>query len=195
MENQEGGELSSQQDERQRDVSIDRNEEKRKRKKIRKMLEKTVSESLKKVGFQRSGNSYWKRQIGDELQLFYLQRALYKHAYYLEAGVCRAEDVPLGSEPSIVFCDYRRRKRINDIVRERYIELHPDESEAAEHAKTESNRVKQALDFGIPNGHEQYPGDYFFPSVNPDEASAKIELVGQIIDQYIPPWFAQQSSV
>lgn len=174
---------------------FDREEEKRIRKEIRKMLEKTVSESLKKVGFQRSGNSHWIRQNGDELQLFYLQRAQYKHAYYLEAGVCRAENVPQGSEPNIVFCDYRRRKRINDIVREGYIELHPDEAEVVERAKSESNRVDQALDFGLPNGHEQYPDDYFFPSVSLDEAGTKIALVGQIIDRYIPPWFVQQSSV
>lgn len=194
MESQESGESNNQEIEKLRGVLFDREEEKRRRKEIRKMLENTVTESLKKVGFERSGNSHWKRQIGDELQLFYLQRALYNHEYFLEAGVCKTEDIPPKSKPNIVFCNHRRRKRINDIVRERYTELHPDESGVFERAEAESNRVKQALDFGIPNGPEQYPGEYFFPSVNPEEASAKIEIIGQIIDQYIPPWFAQQSS-
>ena len=174
---------------KERGPEFDREAEKEKRKKIRKLLEKSISAPLKESGFKKSGQSYWLRKAGDRLQLVYLQRSQVSHQYFIEAGVCLSGDVPEGKKPDIVYCKIRERieKVISDTDKVR------GSKEQGDATKEKVKRIYSALQFEVPGGLEKYPNEYYFPSVSIEEAQQKIEEIAGAVKEYIPKWLDDQS--
>lgn len=170
---------------------FDRTKEKARRKEIKKLVGKAISDPLIENGFQGLGRSKWIRETGDMYQLVYLQRSRFSHLYYIEMGVYGDDDIPEGERPDIVYC--KDRKRIGAVVGQIYCQRHANESNVQTHARIERQRIENALNFDIPNGFDQYPDEYYFPSVDPKEVKRKIDVIGQVVQDYVPAWFEKNN--
>lgn len=165
--------------------SFDHEAEKEKRKQIRKMLMRMLTESLKPAGFKKQGHSLWARKQGDQQHIVYLQRSQFSHTYYIEAGICKEQDLEKGEEPDIVSCS--KRDRIENIVRD----THQDSSEEIDKQKEKTliRDIQDTLHFEIPDADAKYPGEYFVPSVSLEKAQDKTDDIKEIIEKHIPAWF------
>lgn len=173
--------------------AFDREKEKERRQEIRKQLELAISAPLKTENFIREGKSKWTRKLEDKRALVYLQRSVSSHAYYIEAGICEEKDIPEGKKIDIVYCDESSRHRLEHIAGYLYRLKHAGEEDVEEKATTVVQNIRDALSFDIPDGFEKYPGEYFFPSVSPEEVDKKIEIIQKAIEEYIPAWLKEKT--
>lgn len=170
---------------------FDREAEKEHRKEIRKMMVGALSETLLKEGLAKKSYALWQRKIENALQLVYLQRSQYSHQYYIEAGICNEKDIPEGQKPDIVYC--KTHDRIEGVIAEIEKERLPESENKEQEIKEKINTVNAALDFEVPSSAEKYPEDYFFPSVDIEEAKEKIETIKKAVGEYIPLWLKKHS--
>ena len=138
------------------------------------------------------GHSLWSRKVRDSWHIVYLQRSQFSHQYYVEAGICKKKDIPKGEKPVIVFC--KERKRIEGIVESIEKERTQREENAEEVIRQKVNDIKVALDFELPGAQKEYPGEYFIPSVSPEESENKIGEIQKAVGEYVPLWFDAKSS-
>lgn len=170
---------------------FDREAEKKYRQKVRKILSEKLSEALKDSDLKKTGYSSWSRKIKDSWRLVYLQRSQFSHEYYIEAGICKENDIPKGEKLEIRFC--KERERIEYIVRDIEEKRLKEEGQTKERLLQDKvNTVKAALEFEAPGARKKYPGEYFVPSVNPEEAKHKIEEIQKVVGEYVPLWFKKQ---
>ncbi len=170
---------------------FDREAEKEKRKEIRKILTRQISDSTQDIGLKKSGSSVWHSEVGSKRHVLYLQRSQFSHLYYIEAGTC---DIPAEKnvKPDITKC--RKRQRIEYIVSHADFTREERESGNPEIKKMVHEReeaVRSLLNFEEPGAQERYPGEYFVPSVSIEESKQQIKEVGEIIKDYIPEWFVE----
>jgi len=85
----------------------------------------------------------------------------------------------------IGFCTHKNRKRVESIIEDMGGEREK-ENHGAEHTNTKNSQ--ELLDFEISSYRDQYPQEYFVPSVSIEEAMQKIETIQQIVTKYIPAW-------
>lgn len=161
------------------------------RKEIRKLLTKEISESAGSIGFKKAGNSVWYSEVENKRHILALERSQWSHEYYLEAGICNIpEDETI--KPDITKCGTQRESI-------EYIVSHLDFSE--EQRKSNDPKIKKAIfdreeeirlffDFEEPGIREKYPNEYSYPSVALEESQQKIEKVGEIVETYISKWFS-----
>ena len=166
--------------------AFDHEAEKEKRKQIRKMLVRMITESLKPAGFKKQGYSLWTRKVGEQWHVVYLQRSQFAHAYYFEVGICREQDLKKGEKPDIALCS--KRERIEHIVKHAHREGSPGEVDKQKEHEIMYG-LQQALHFEIPDVRSKCPDEYFVPSVSLEKAQQKIDTVGKIVAWYIPMWF------
>lgn len=171
--------------------NFDKEEEKKYRQEVRKIIVKALSEALEGTGLMKAGYSTWQRKIKNTWQILYLQRSQWGHQYYIEAGVGNDLDIPKGQKPDIVYC--KIRERIEGIIDEIEKEKTLGEKEKKDKIGEKVNTVNAALDFEAPGVQEKYPEDYFLPSVDIEEAKRKIEIIKKNVAEYAPLWFNKHS--
>lgn len=178
---------------REGSADFDRKAEKEKRKELRKILTGALSAALKEAGLKKEGNSLWGQKIGDTWRIVYLQRSQFGHKYYIEAGVCKENDIPKKEKPGIIYCKIRERIEgiVENIERER---AHDEDNEdVGEKNEEKIKDIRAMLDFEEPGASEKYPGEYFVPSVSSDEAERKIKGIQNVVKEYVPLWLDEAS--
>lgn len=127
---------------------FDREAEKEKRKKIRKMLSTSLSESLVGAGFEKVSESTWVRKSGKMYQVANLQRSWLGNEYFINVGMGSKQDfdkVPsqkfyIGAVPN---------KRIEHIVAKheeaKYTEKELQNPKLKKQLEEQINAVRQSL--------------------------------------------------
>lgn len=167
---------------------FDREAEKKYRQEVRGILAKSLSEVLGVLGFKKAGYSLWSREIGDSWHILYLQRSQWGHQYYIEAGICNKKDMSGDEKLDITRC--KKRNRIADIVASIEKERSSGQENVEEAVRGKMNDINTALNFEAQDAREKYPGEYFIPSIGPQESKKKIEKIKRAVEEYIPLWFA-----
>lgn len=176
---------------------FDREAEKGQREEIRKVLAGRISEVLKDMDFKKKDNSSWYRQSGRKLEMAYLQRGSFAHLYYFEVGKM---DIPPALNPKEIKSQVRiencsERARIQHIASKADFpknEIDNKDPNDLSPYRTRELQISSLLEFDKPGSAEDYPDEYFYPSISTKEATAKIEEFGEIIEKYLPDWFSDE---
>ena len=115
-------------------------EEKERRKEVRKLIEAAITEILKEHEFKKKSSTW--RKVNEENQtidIFQLQKNRYAFEYYLEAGVFETSQDPKENNPKIEDCGSKKRQRFGD--EERVLNLEDDSLDVGERI----GRVRELL--------------------------------------------------
>ncbi len=180
------------------EAGFDREEEKEKRKEIRKMLVSSLSETLKESGFKKEDYSVWRKSADGRTEIIYLQRSSFAHQYYIEMGI--REPAEKEGFVRVDITDCQTRDRIEGVMAEAIDKQYANKEEAEAVKEEKLKEIQEALDFekrrdseiAGSKKQEENEEEYYFPSVSLPEAQAKIAKIKEAVEKYAVPWFSSQ---